>query len=103
MVAPLDEPFLASNGNVREASIIGASQSDKSRIVAPGMNEYISSRDDILSTVQSDVGKADKLDAAVQRSSSDEWNTAFLRIVEGSTKSIFTRELDRSEERRVLE
>ena len=43
MVASLDEPFLASNGNVRSASIIGASRLDKSRIISPGMNKDISS------------------------------------------------------------
>ena len=76
MVASLDEPFLASDENVRSASIIGASRPDRSRIIAPGMNEDISSRDDVRSTVQSDVGEADKLDAAVQRSLSNEWNAA---------------------------
>ena len=35
MVASLDEPFLSSNGNVRSASIIGASRPDQSRINAP--------------------------------------------------------------------
>ena len=69
MVASFNEPFLASNGNVRSASIIGASRPDKSRIIAPGMNEDISSRYDVRSTVRSDVGEADKLDAAVQQSS----------------------------------
>ena len=57
MVAPLDKPFLASNGNVRSESIIGASQPDKGRIIAPGMNEDISSRDDVRSAVRNDVGK----------------------------------------------
>ena len=76
MVAPLDEPFLTSNGNARSASIIGASRPDQSRIIAPGTNSDISSRDNLRSTVQNDVGEADKLDAAVQRSLSDEWNTA---------------------------
>ena len=71
MVASLDEPFLASNGNVRSASIIGASRPNQIRIIAPGMNEDILSRDDVLSTVRSDVGEANKLDAAVQRSLSD--------------------------------
>ena len=45
MVASLDEPCLASNGNVRSASIIEASRPDYSRIIAPGMNEDILSRD----------------------------------------------------------
>ena len=53
------------------------------------MNEDISSRDDVQSTVRSDVGKVDKLDASVQRSSSDERNAAPSQIVEGSTESIF--------------
>ena len=66
MVAPLNEPFLASGGDVRSASILGASRPDQSRIIAPGMNEDISSRDDVRSTVRSDVGEADKLDATVQ-------------------------------------
>ena len=56
MVAPLNETFLASDGDVRSVSIIGASRPDQSRIIAPGMNEDISSRDYVRSTVQSDVG-----------------------------------------------
>ena len=47
MVASLDEPFLESDGNVRLASIIGASKPDQSRIIAPGINEDISSRNDV--------------------------------------------------------
>ena len=89
MVAPLIVPFLTSDGDVRLTSVIGASGPDHSRIVAPGMNRDISIRDDVRSTVRSDVGKADKLDTAVQRSSSDKWNAAPLQIVEGSPKSIF--------------
>ena len=38
MVAPFIEPFLASNGEVRSTSIIGASSPNQSIIVAPGMN-----------------------------------------------------------------
>ena len=67
MVASLDEPFLEINGNVRLTSIIGASRPDQSSIIAPGMNEDISSRDNVRGTVRSDVDKADKLDTAVQR------------------------------------
>ena len=51
MVASLDEPFLERNGNVHSASIIRASRPDQSRIIAPGMNEDISSRNDVQSTV----------------------------------------------------
>ena len=72
MVTSLVKPFLASNGNIRSASIIGASQPDKGRIIAPGMNGDIYGRDDIWSTVQNDTGKADKLDAFVQRALTDE-------------------------------
>ena len=64
MVAPLNEPFLASDGDVRLTSIIVASRPDKSRIVAPGMNEDILSRNNFRSSVQSNVGEADKLDTA---------------------------------------
>ena len=76
MVTSLVESFLESNGNVHSASVIGASWPDQSRIFAPGMNEDISSRYDVRSTVRNDVGEADKLDAAVQISLSDEWNTS---------------------------
>ena len=89
MVASLDEPFLESNGNVRLASIIGASRPDQSRMIAPGMNKDILGRDDVQSTVLSDVGKADKLDATVEQSSTDEWNTESSRIEDGTPASIF--------------
>ena len=80
MVTSLVESFLASNGNVRSASIIGASRPNQSRIFAPGMNEDISGRDDVRSTVRNDVGKADKVDATVERSSTNEWNTSSSHI-----------------------
>ena len=67
MVTSLVESFLESNGNVRSASIIGASRPDQSRIFSPWMNKDISSRDDVRSTVRNDVGEADKLDATVER------------------------------------
>ena len=54
------------------------------------MNKDVSSRDDALSTVRSDVGELDKLDTTVQQSSTDKRNTAPSRIEEGSSKSIFT-------------
>ena len=89
MVTSLVKPFLTSNGNVRSTSIIGASRPDQSRIIAPGINEDTSSRDDIRSTIRNDVGEADKLDAAVQRSSTNERNTESLRIEESTPESIF--------------
>ena len=76
MVVPLNEPFLESDGDVRLTSIIGASRPDHSRIIAPTTNKDISSRDDVQSTVQSDIGEADKLDTAVQQYLSDKWNAA---------------------------
>ena len=97
MVASLDEPFLESNGNVRSESVIGASRPDQSRIIAPGMNGDILSRDDVWSTVRSDVGEADELDDAVQKSSSDEWNAAPSRILEGSPESIFREIVEKSD------
>ena len=65
--------------------------------MTPKLNEDISSRDDVQRTVQSDVSKADKLDAAVQRYSSDEWNTESLRIVEGSPEIIFRKVFKQSD------
>ena len=97
MVAPLIEPFLASDGDVRLTSILGASRPNQSRIVSPGMNEDISSRNDVRSTVQSNVGKAEKLDTAVQQSSSDKWNTEPLQIVEGSLKGILPEIVEKSD------
>ena len=61
------------------------------------MNEDISSRNDVRSTVQSDGDKADKLDTAVKRSLSDKWNAAPSRIVEGSPKSIFCEIIEKSD------
>ena len=90
MITPLMEPFLTTDRDVRLTSVIGASMPDHSRIVSPFVNEDISSRDDVLSTVRSDIGEAEKLDTSVQRSSADKRNTAPSRIEEGSTKSIFT-------------
>ena len=89
MVTSLVESLLESNGNVRSASIIGASRPDQSRIFAPGMNKDISCRDYVRSTVRNDVGEADKLDATVEQSLSDEWNTESLLIEESTPKSIF--------------
>ena len=68
MVALSIEPFLESDGEVRSTSIIGESRTDQSRIVAPGMNEDLLSRNYVRSTVRSDVGEADKLGTSIQRS-----------------------------------
>ena len=47
MVAHFIELFLASDGGIRSTSIIGENRPDQSRIVAPGMNEDILSRNDV--------------------------------------------------------
>ena len=102
MVASLVEYFLTSNGNVRLASTIRASRPDQSRIFPPGMNEDISSRDDIRSTVQNNVGEADKLDAPVQQSSTNEWNTAYSQIEEGSPESIYRKVVKKLDSRKRM-
>ena len=89
MVTSLVESLLASNGNIRSEIIIGASRPDQSRIFTPGTNKDISCRDDVQSTVRDDTGEADKLDATVEGSSIDEWNTASSQIEENTLKSIF--------------
>ena len=89
VIAPLMEPFLTSDRDVRTTSVIWGSRLINSRIGTPFMKKYVSSRDDPLSTVWSDVGKIDKLDTAVQWSSTNKINTAPSRIEEGSPKSIF--------------
>ena len=61
MITPLTEPFLTCDRYVRSTNVIGASRPDHNRIVAPFMNEDISSKDDILSTVRSDIGEVEKL------------------------------------------
>ena len=89
MLAPLTEPFLASDRDVRTISVIGASRPNHSWIGTPFTNKDILSRDDALSTVQSDARKLDKLDTSVQRSSTNKRNTAPLRVEEGIPRNIF--------------
>ena len=87
VVAPLTEPFLTSDRDVRVSSDIGDSRSEHSKIGTPFLNKHICSGDDAFS-VQSDAGELDKLDTAVQRSSTDERNKASSQIEEGSLESI---------------
>ena len=72
---------------VRPSSKIGDSRPDHGKIGTPFVNKYIWSRDDALS-FRSDVVELDKLDTTVQRSSTDERNTAPSRIEGGSLESI---------------
>ena len=55
VIAPLTEPFLTSDRDVRTTIVIGASRPNHSRVGTPLMNKKISSGDDVLSTVRSDV------------------------------------------------
>ena len=93
MVTSLIESLLASNGNIRSASILGSSRTNQSRIFDPGMHEYISGRDNVRSTVHNDVREADKLDTTVDRSTTDERNTASSRIEECTPKIIFRKSI----------
>ena len=87
VIAPLTEPFLTCDRDVRAPSEIGYSRPEHSSIGTPFLNKKIWSGDDNFS-VRIDVGKEDKLDTSVQRSSTDERNTAYSRIEEVSLKSI---------------
>ena len=57
------------------------------------MHKDISGRDNVQSTVRNDVRKADKLNTTVDGPTTDERNTAPLRIVECTPKSIFRKEI----------
>ena len=101
MVTSLIEALLARNGNIRSTSILGASQTNQSRILAPGMHEDISGRDDVRNTVCNDVREADKLNTTVDGPSTNERNMSFSRIEECTPKSIFhksIKKLDSSNE-----
>ena len=87
MIAPTTKPFLSCDRDVRASSEIQDSRPDHGRIGTPFVKKKIWSGDDNFS-VRSDVGEADKLDTAVQHSSTDERNTASSRIEEGSLENI---------------
>ena len=83
VIAPLTEPFLTSDRDVRMTSVIGDSRPNHGMIGTPFVKKDMWSRDDALS-VRSDVSEANKLDTAVQRSLTNERNTAPSRIEKGS-------------------
>ena len=58
-VTYLIEALLASNGNIRLESILGASWTNQNSIFAPGMHKDISGRDYVRNTVRNDVRFAD--------------------------------------------
>ena len=57
------------------------------------MHEDISGRDNVRSSVRNDIHKADKLDTTVEVFTTNERNTASLRIVECTLKSIFVKDI----------
>ena len=81
MLTSFVEAFLARNQNIGTKSILGARRPNHSRILAPGMHEYISGGDNARSTVRNDVRIADKLDTTIEGFTTDERNTASSRIV----------------------
>ena len=93
MLTSTIEAFLARNTNIGTTSILGASQTNQSRIFAPKMHGDISGRDNAQSNVRNDVRKADKLGTTVDRPTTDEWNTASSQIEECTPKSIFRKEI----------
>ena len=81
---------LSCNRIVRASSEIGNSRIDHGRIGIPIVNKNIWSVDDNFS-VRSDVDEANKLDTSVQRSPTNERNTASTRIEEESLKRVFSK------------
>ena len=77
VIASQSESFLSCDRNLRTSSDIGYSRRDHGRIGTPFVNKHIWSGDDNFS-VRSEVGEANKLVTAVQRSSNNERNTASL-------------------------
>ena len=65
VIAPPTKPFLSCDRDVRASSVIGDSRPEHGRIGTQFVNKNIWSGDDNFS-VQSDVGKADKLNTSVQ-------------------------------------
>ena len=88
VIALQPQSFLSCDRNVRTSSEIGDIRPEHGRIGTPFVNKQILSGDENFS-VRSDVGEADKLDSAVQSSSTDERNTEYLQIEEESLESIF--------------
>ena len=87
--------MLSCNRIVRASSEIRKSRIDYGRIGTPIVNKKVWGVDDNFS-VQSDVGKADKLDTSVQGSLTKESHTASPRIKEESLKSVFSKIVEES-------
>ena len=87
VIASQPESFLNCDRNVRASSEIGDCRPENGSIGTPFVNKEIWSGDENFS-VRSDVGKTNKLDTAVQRSLTNERNTASSRIEKESFESI---------------
>ena len=87
VIEPLTETFLTSDRDVRALSEIGDSRPEHGRVGTPFLNKNIWSGDDNFSA-RRDVGELDKLETAVQQSSTDERNMTSSQIEEGSLESI---------------
>ena len=75
------EDFLARNRDIGTTSILGARRPNHSQILAPGMHEDISGRDNVQSTVRNDVREADKLNTTVDGLTTNERNMESSRIL----------------------
>ena len=95
VIALQPESFLRCDSNVRPSRQIGDSRPDHGRISTPSMNENIWSGDDNFS-VLSDVGEANKLDSAIQRSLTNKKNTASSQIEVEILESIFPKIIEES-------
>ena len=95
VIASQNKPTLSYNRIVRALSDIGNSRIDHGRIGTPILNKKIWSVDYNFS-VQSDVDEADKLDTIVQRSPTNEGNTASPLIDEESLENIFSKIVEES-------
>ena len=88
VIAPPTEPFLSSDMDVYASIEIGDIRPEHGRIGTPFVNKNIWSEDENFS-VRSDVGESNILDTSVQRSLTNERNTASSGIEEVSLESIF--------------
>ena len=90
VISSQNEPFLNCDRIIRSSIKIGDSRIDHGRIGTPIMNKNIWSVDDNFS-FRSDVGTANKIYTSVQRSPTNERNTAYPRIEEESLKSVLSK------------
>ena len=88
--------MLICNRIVRASSDIGNSRIDHGRIGTPILNKNIWSEDD-NPRVKIDVEEAEKLDTIVQRSPTNEGNTASPQIEEEILESVFSKIVEESD------